>query len=135
MSTQTKAAKEALDDAVTEYKRCSVLTKKCLSATPLNKRTVNSKWKMLSEAVTNLNKLHTSWVTKAGFSDEQLLAETYSSSWLESELEAIDDIQNEAEAALSDDLPVQRTEAQKLEICIRGDDKSNKMYHSCILFT
>ena len=119
MSTQTKAAKEALDAAVTEYKRCSVLTKKCLAATPLNKRTVNSKWKMLSEAVTNLNKLHTSWVTKAGFSDEQLAAETYSSTWLESEWEAIDDIQNEVEEALSEDLPAQRSDAQKLEICMK----------------
>ena len=119
MSTQTKAAKEVLDAAVLEYKRCSVLTKKYLAATPLNKRTVNSKMKMLSEAVTNLNKLHTSWVTKAGFSDEQLAAENYSSTWLESEWEAMDDIQNQVEAALSEDLPTQRSEAQKLEICMK----------------
>ena len=41
MFTQTKAEKDALDAAVAEYKRCAVLTEKCLASTPLNKRTVN----------------------------------------------------------------------------------------------
>ena len=78
-----KAAKDALDNVVTEYRRCIVLVKRGLSATPVNRRALSSKMKALSEASINLNTHHTAWVTKAGLDDTQLEQERYSVSWLE----------------------------------------------------
>ena len=61
-------AKAALESAVTEYNRHTVLTNRCLSTTPVNHRALNSKMKALSEALTNLT-LHTTWITKSGLDD------------------------------------------------------------------
>ena len=76
MSTQAKAAKEALDLAVSEHKRCIMLMKKCLTATTINHRTLTTKRDELSEALKSLNSHHTAWVAKAGLSNEELAEES-----------------------------------------------------------
>ena len=46
-------------------------------------------------ALSQLNIHHTIWVSKAGFTEEELQAEKYSVNWLESEWDEVDDLQNQ----------------------------------------
>ncbi len=117
MSTQVKAAKEALDLAVTEYKRSILLLDRSIKVTPVKERTLNSKVKMVTESLSNLNSSHTSWVAKAGFTEDQLAAETYSTAWLVKEWENVDDIQIRAEEVLVGLRPAPHPDSLKLQIC------------------
>ena len=110
-------AKAALESAVREYNRDTVLTNRCLSTTPVNHRALNSKMKALSEVLTNLNTLLNTWITKSGLDDTQLAQEKYSRAWLEAEWGNVDDIQTRVEDILAVDLPAEQSNAQKLEIC------------------
>ena len=79
-----KAAKEALDHAVTAYKCSKLVVKGRLeSKDGVNERTLNNKMKSLNEALSSLNAAHTSWITKADFTDKQLKLEIYFNVWLE----------------------------------------------------
>ena len=78
MSQQAKAAKEALEIAVTEYKRCKLLVERGLTAAPVNERNVTGKLLSLSNALKELNSLRASWLVKAGLDTAQLSAEQYS---------------------------------------------------------
>ena len=84
MATTAKA-KEALEVTLVEYKRCKSRVKKALESPAPNVRSLTGKMKQLSDALSQLNIHHTLWVTKAGFTEEQLAAERFSANWLESE--------------------------------------------------
>ena len=134
MTAQAKAAKDALELAIIEYKHSKSSVKKSISAGTPNVRSVSSKYKLLSEALSRLNLAHTSWVTKAALSDEQLDAEKYSSTWLETERSEVDDIQDQVDEIVCQDLPVPRTDAQNLQVfCNKMDslqvDIKTKLKH------
>ena len=117
MSAQQKASKEALDQAVTAYNCCKKIINKSLdSADVPNERTLTNKMKYLSDALSNLNVAHTTWVSKCEFTDDQLAAETYSTTWLETEWDSVSDIQDKVEQKLTLTLPPTQTNAQKLII-------------------
>ena len=115
-------ARAALENAVTDYKRCTVLIKRCLDATPVNRRSLASKMKSLAESLNNLNVVHTAWVTKAGLDDTQLEEDKYSPTWLQTEWGNVDDIQIQVDELLEDNLPVERSHAEKLQICTNQMD-------------
>ena len=117
MSTQVKAAKDALDLAVTEYNQCTHLINRALNATPVNKRALTTKIKTLTDALAMLNTTHTAWVKKADFTVEQLAEETYSTTWLESQWGNADDIQMKVDDILSLDNPTPPSGTVKLDIC------------------
>ena len=93
MSTTAKA-KEALELTLVEYRRCKSRVSKALVSQAPNERTISNKMQQLSDALSQLNIHHTMWVTKAGFSEEQLAEEKYSKNWLESEWEEVDNLQD-----------------------------------------
>ena len=71
MSTAAKA-KEALEISYVEYKRCKARVTKALGSTAHNERALSSKMQQLSDALSKLNVHHTTWVSKANLTDEQL---------------------------------------------------------------
>ena len=73
------------DVSIVEYHRCkSCVTKARQSPNPTEK-IIATKMHQLLDALSQLNILHTIWVVKAGFTEEELQAEKYSINWLESE--------------------------------------------------
>ena len=119
--SHVKAAKDALDHAVTTYK-CS---KKALSKTvngdkPVSERTLTIRMKNLEDALAALNSAHTTWTSKADFTSDQLKQETYNAEWLEKEWDEISDLQELFEDKLSlctaDTAPPVKTNAQKLQV-------------------
>ena len=114
MSAHAKAAKDALDNGVTDFERCKTRIKNALAVTPPNTRTVRSKMKLLTESLSNLNILHTAWVGKSGLSDEQLAEDRYSTTWLKAEWAEVDLIEDQVEELL---IPLEtRTDNESLSI-------------------
>ena len=68
MSTPAKA-KEALEIALVEYRRCKTRVQKALESPTPNERSITTKMQQLSDALSQLNIQHTMWVTKAGLND------------------------------------------------------------------
>ena len=112
MSAGAKA-KEALDAFLLQYKRAKSRVKKAIDAPNVNERSIGNKMVLLSEALTELNIHHSTWVSKAGFTDEQLAAEKYSSAWLENEWDEVDDFQDQVDELTSQNRP--RTELTTAE--------------------
>ena len=117
-----KVAKEALDHAVTTFK-CSkaVLHKTLDGGKPVSERTLTLRMKNCEDALSALNTAHTTWVSKAEFSEDQLKAETYSAEWLENEWLEIMDLQEKFDEKLTlctadTTTPIQ-SNAQKLQVC------------------
>ena len=119
MAAQVKAAKDALDHAVTTYKHLRAMVIKSLNSGSLNERTLINKMKSLNEALATLNSRHTTWSMKVEFTDVDLAAEKYSTAWLEEIWAAVDDIQDQVDEKLSSTLPVTHTNEQKLDICCK----------------
>ena len=116
--SSAKAAKDAVDNAVTEYRRSLVLMERCITSEPVNERALSNKIKDLNEKLSNLNTCHTAWVSKSGLDADQLAAETYSPKWLQSEWEKVDDIQMKVDdILLVDDVPTPPTNAVKIDLC------------------
>lgn len=102
MANAVKTAKDALVQAVTKYACCkSALQKSIDSTDPVSARTLNIKSKKLDDALQDLNVLHTAWVLKAEFSDDDLAEEKYSRQWLENEWSQCDDLQDQTEVKLA----------------------------------
>ena len=118
MSSQAKAAKDALDLAVTHYKYCNKLVLKSLQSLSPNERSLNNKMNALSEALSKLNIAHTSWVSKAAVTDDQLTSDDtiYTSQWLEACWDEVDDLQVRVDAILQPPAPVKLSNQQQLEI-------------------
>ena len=82
--SQTKIALDALDYAVTQFKQHKTLLQMAFSSKSKNERNIRNKMTSLSDALENINKSHTLWVSKAGLSEEDLLTEMekYNTTWL-----------------------------------------------------
>ena len=82
--SQTKIALDALDYAVTQFKQHKTLLQMAFSSKSKNERNIRNKMTSLSDALENINKSHTLWVSKAGLSEEDLLTEKekYNTTWL-----------------------------------------------------
>ena len=120
MSAQLKAAKDVLDQAVTAYKCSKSVIKKTLESTEVsNERTLNNKIKSLNDTLSTLNAAHTSWVSKAEFTDDQLQSERYSLEWLENEWIEVGEIQDKMCEKLSVSAPPVQSNSQKLFICVK----------------
>ena len=115
-----KAAKEALDHAVTAYK-CSksVINRTLTSKDVVNERTLNNKMKSLNDALSALNIAHTSWVSKGEFTEEQLNSETYSNVWLENEWLEVSEIQDRVDEKLPASSPPVQPIDQKLVMYLK----------------
>ena len=112
-----KAAKEALEHAVTMYKfKKSIINKTLTSQDNVNERTLNNKMKSLNDALTALNIAHTSWISKAELTEEQLKLEKYSNVWLENEWLEVSDIQDRVDEQLPATSPPVQHNSQKLII-------------------
>ena len=110
-----KAAKEALDHAVTAYKCSKSVIKRTIeSKDVVNERTLSNKMKSLNDALTSLNIAHTSWITKADFTEEQLKLEVYSNVWLENEWLEVSEIQDKVDEKLPTSSPPVQPISQKL---------------------
>ena len=103
MSTTTKS-KEALELSYVEFRQAKSRVNKALASTT-NERTLVSKMQQLSDALKRLNVHHTAWVGKAGFTDDQLAAEKFSTAWLEKEWEEVDDLQDKVDELTVHSLP------------------------------
>ena len=112
-----KAAKEALEHAVTMYKfKKSIINKTLTSQDNVNERTLNNKMKSLNDALTAFNIAHTSWISKAELTEEQLKLEKYSNVWLETEWLEVSDIQDRVDEQLPATSPPVQHNSQKLII-------------------
>ena len=101
MST-TKAAREALEQAVTTFKFCkTALTNAVDTAALTSERTLNSKMQRLDNALVEVNAAHTAWVLKEQPSDEDLQADKYSTAWLESVWKDYDSLQDKFDVKLT----------------------------------
>ena len=119
-----KAALEALEYAVLQYKQCKTLLQKAISSKSKNERHLNNKMTLLSEALDNINKSHTVWVSKSGLSDEDLLQdkEKFNMPWLEALWEEVDDFQQRVdEIILEINPPVDANEQQLHVLCEQLD--------------
>ena len=104
---QAKAASEALQVAFTQFKQAKTLLSKSLKAASKNERTLTSKMSSLSDALSEINRCHTLWVAKSGISEEDLSSDKFSTSWLESLWEEVDDFQLQVEEVLLEIKPAQ----------------------------
>ena len=100
MAVQVRAAKDTLEQAVTTYKCCKSSLARSISSDKVNERTLNNKLKKMEDALIALNIAHTTWLSKAEITSDQLENEKYSSQWLESEWEEISVLQDSAEEIL-----------------------------------
>ena len=107
-----KAALESLQVAFTQYKQSKNLLDKSLKAVSKNERNITSKMFSISTALTEINKFHTMWVTKAGITEEELSSDqhNFNTSWLESLWEEVDNYQMQVDDLL---LEMKRTETVK----------------------
>ena len=115
MSTAVKA-KEALDLTIVAYKRCKSRVTKALASTSVNERSIGNKMQQLSDALSQLNIDHTTWVAKAGLSDQALAEEKYSATWLEAEWDEVDDLQDQVDLVIPQNLPRSLTDAESLAL-------------------
>ena len=108
---QAKAAKEALEIAVTEFKQCKLLLQKAIDAT-YNERNLKTKLSSLSDALKKLNSLHATWIVKAGLDVTQLSQEQYNATWLETEWVTIDEMQTQVDALIEQNNPTPSDDTQ-----------------------
>ena len=117
-SAQVKTAKETLDQAITGYKYNKAIVSKLIQSNEVpNERTFRNKLKAFDDALTALNSAHTSWVSKAGFTDDDLSQEHYSLSWLENEWSEAADLEEQVESKLSTLTAPTQSNKDKLLIC------------------
>ena len=77
MAAQLKAAKEALEQSFTALKYSKSTVSKAINQSTgvkINTRTLNTKLQNLEDALAQTNIAHTSWVSKAELTSEQLLS-------------------------------------------------------------
>ena len=126
MTAQAKAAREALEIAVKDYRQCKTLLQKGLENININERSVTTKLSSLSDSLKKLNSVHATWIVKAGLTPEQLSAEQYSDTWLENEWVEVDAFQTRVEDHIekNNPAPSNATKLQvldaKLETCKKG---------------
>ena len=103
-----KAALDNLQVAFTQYKQSKSLLDKALKTTSKNERNITNKAASLSTALSEINKWHTLWVSKAGVSDEELASEDqkFNTNWLEALWDENDDLQQQAELVIAELRPV-----------------------------
>ena len=75
---------------------------------------MNVHLRSLNDALTSLNIAHTSWITKADFTEEQLKLEVYSNVWLENEWLEVSEIQDKVDEKLPASSPPVQPTSQKL---------------------
>ena len=117
--SQTKIALDAVDYAVTQFKQQKTLLQKALSSKSKNERNIKNKMTSLSEALENINKSHTLWVSKAGLSEEDLLTEKekYNTTWLENLWGEVDDYQQQVDEIICNlNPPIDANENQELHV-------------------
>ena len=90
-----EAALEAIQVAFTQYKHSKTVLDKSLMAVSKNERDITNKMLSVSNALTEINKCHTLWVTKASITEDELSIDQhkFNTSWLESLWEEVDDFQ------------------------------------------
>ena len=113
-----KVALEALEYAVLQYKQCKALLSKAISSKSKNERHLSNKMTLLSEALDNINKSHTVWVSKSGLSDEDLLQdkEKFNMPWLEALWEEVDDFQQRVDEIIPEISPPVDADKQQLHV-------------------
>ena len=102
--SSAKAAKDELERSLTNYKQNKSALERLLTATTTtnnnNTKTISRKLTSFQNALSTLNNAHTSWVSRAGFDETALAAETYSEVWLEGIWNNSDDLCDRAENAI-----------------------------------
>lgn len=82
--SQVKQLKELLESSYTTYKRhLTALSNSTQDGVTSSTRTIKSKIEAFESALDQLNSAHTSWVSKAELSEENLAAQIFSNQWLE----------------------------------------------------
>ena len=83
-----------LQVAFTQYRQWKTLLEKSLKADQ-RERNITSKILSVSNALTEINKCHTLWVTEASITDDEVSTDQHklNRSWLESLWEEVDDFQ------------------------------------------
>ena len=111
--------KEAVEQAVTSYKRKKAALDNCVTKKQ-NARSLKVKIQLLEDSLKDLNVAHTSWVSKGKFDAATLAAETYSSEWLSKTWDEVDELVDranvliEGEELLTAEQPLTKT--QKLSL-------------------
>ena len=97
MSAHGKAAKDALDLAITNYRYNAAMVKRTLKSSSPNERTLSHKFQALLEALTSLNIAHTSWIFKASIDNES----PYTSQRLKSCWNEVDDLKHRSPSSFT----------------------------------
>ena len=122
MTQAVKAAKDALEQAVTAFKCARSAFNKSVNVDEnlINVRSLRLRMKKLDDALADLNSAHTLWVSRADFSDELLSKEKYSTKWLEEQWSDVSDLQDlfdsKTSSSVTDSEPPTQTNTQKLEM-------------------
>ena len=100
--SSSEAARNDLDDAVAAYSHCkSNIVDIAMSTVRVSPQIINSAQEKLEDALQNLNRTHTIWVSRSEFSAEQLATQRYSQEWLENEWDQCFVIENKIDLMLS----------------------------------
>ena len=119
--SHAKAAKDALDQAVTAF-RCSkkLLSKTVAGQQPVSERSLQVQMQSLDNSLAALNSAHTTWISKAELTAEQLAQEDLNEEWLETEWDAVSELQiaymEKLSICTATTAPPVQTNAQKLQV-------------------
>ena len=119
--SHVKAAKDALDQAVTSFK-CSkkMLSKTLAGQQSVIERSLQLQMQSLDDSLNALNSAHTLWVSKAELTPQQLGQEVLSTEWLEAEWDAVSELQiaymDKLSICTATTAPPVQTNDQKLQV-------------------
>ena len=116
--SSSEAARNDLDDAVAAYSNFkSNIVEIAMSTVRVSPQIINSAQEKLEDALQNLNRTHTIWVSRSEFSAEQLATQRYSQEWLENEWDQCFVIENKIDLMLSafSTVPLPLTKKQILQ--------------------
>ena len=98
--SQVKQLKDSLESSFTRYKRHLAALSRTVADQVASTRTLKSKIDAFEGALDQLSNAHTSWVSKAELSEENLSAQIFSNQWLEERWTEADGVLDQANAML-----------------------------------
>ena len=98
--SQVKQLKDSLESSFTRYKRHLAALSRTVADQVASTRTLKSKIDAFESALDQLSNAHTSWVSKAELSEENLSAQIFSNQWLEERWTEADGVLDQANAML-----------------------------------
>ena len=98
--SQVKTMKDALETMYTTFKHSKSALARAVSNTTTSTRNLQLKINAFEESLNNLNVAHTSWVSKAELSTDDLAAQSFSNEWLEGRWVEADEVIDQANDVL-----------------------------------